>query len=164
MEGEGHRTSGILPHQIGEQRSCARRGGEIRARCTTMRHGTWPVPERPRDARGCSLRACAWSPEVPRRRPKRGRPAKPASCGFAGPTTTRKPWCSSNRVPLCQATLSFGLILLLEGAVPTPPLYLSKRRLNLSESPPRDRLRPRFSSPPRRARMAPEGLHVGPKA
>jgi len=29
------------------------------------------------------------------------RPAKPRLSGFADPTTTRKPWCASNRVPLC---------------------------------------------------------------
>jgi hypothetical protein len=33
---------------------------------------------------------------------QRRRPAKPTPSGFAGlMTTTRKPWCSSNRVPLC---------------------------------------------------------------
>src|SRR5215217_4863850 len=64
---------------------------------------------------------------------ERRRPAKPSLSGFAGPTTTRKPWYSSNRVALCQATLSIGLYLLLEGAVPTPPLYLSRRRVNLQK-------------------------------
>src|SRR5215207_2356570 len=67
--------------------------------------------------------------------PAGGRPAKPASCSFAGPTTTRKPWCSSNRVALCQATLSIGLYLPLEGPVPTTQLYLSRRRVNLSQTP-----------------------------
>src|SRR5215204_5520916 len=45
--------------------------------------------------------------------------------------TTRKPWCSSNRVPLCQATPSIGLYLLLEGPVPTRMLYSSRRKINL---------------------------------
>jgi hypothetical protein len=48
-----------------------------------------------------------------------------------GPTTTRKPWCTSNRVALCQATLSIGLYLLLEGPVPTGVLYPARRRINL---------------------------------
>src|SRR5215217_2116479 len=45
--------------------------------------------------------------------------------------TTRKPWYSSNRVPLCQATLSIGLYLLLEGPVPTRMLYPARRKINL---------------------------------
>jgi hypothetical protein len=45
--------------------------------------------------------------------------------------TTRKPWCKSNRVALCQATLSIGLYLLLEGPVPTRILYPASRRINL---------------------------------
>jgi hypothetical protein len=45
--------------------------------------------------------------------------------------TTRKPWCTSNRVPLCQATLSIGLYLLLEGPVPTRVFYPARRRINL---------------------------------
>src|SRR5215212_11423173 len=45
--------------------------------------------------------------------------------------TTRKPWCKSNRVPLCQATLSIGLYLLLEGPVPTKILYLLRRRVSI---------------------------------
>src|SRR5215213_5222112 len=45
--------------------------------------------------------------------------------------TTRKPWCKSNRVPLCQATLSIGLYLLLEGPVPTRMLYPARRKINL---------------------------------
>jgi hypothetical protein len=59
------------------------------------------------------------------------RPAKPLKLGFAGPSTTRKPWCSSNRVPLCQATLSIGLYLLLEGPVPTRIFYPGRRRINV---------------------------------
>jgi len=47
------------------------------------------------------------------------------------PTTIRKPWYSSNRVPLCQATLSIGLYLLLEGPNPTRIFYLARRRINL---------------------------------
>ena len=35
---------------------------------------------------------------------------------FAGPCHDVKPWTKSNRVALCQATLSIGLYLLLEGA------------------------------------------------
>jgi hypothetical protein len=30
------------------------------------------------------------------------RPVKPYPSGFTGPTTTRKPWCTSNRVALCS--------------------------------------------------------------
>jgi hypothetical protein len=37
----------------------------------------------------------------------------------------------TNRVPLCQATLSIGLYLLLEGPVPTRVLYPARRRINL---------------------------------
>jgi hypothetical protein len=33
----------------------------------------------------------------------------------------------SNRVPLCQATLSIGLYLLLEGPIPTEKLYPPRR-------------------------------------
>src|SRR5215211_4763046 len=44
--------------------------------------------------------------------------------------TTRKPWCKSNRVPLCQATLSIGLYLLLEGPNPTRVFYPPRRRIN----------------------------------
>jgi hypothetical protein len=47
------------------------------------------------------------------------------------PTTTRKPWYSSNRVPLCQATLSIGPYLLLEGPNPTKTLYPARRRITI---------------------------------
>jgi hypothetical protein len=46
------------------------------------------------------------------------------------PTTTRKPWCSINRV-LYVATLSIGLYHLLEGPVPTRIFYPARRRINL---------------------------------
>jgi hypothetical protein len=45
--------------------------------------------------------------------------------------TTRKPWYSSNRVPLCQATLSIGLYLLLEGPAPTRIFYPATHKTNL---------------------------------
>jgi hypothetical protein len=45
--------------------------------------------------------------------------------------TTWKPWCSSNKVALCQATLSIGLYLLLEGPNPTSISYPGRRRINL---------------------------------
>jgi len=44
--------------------------------------------------------------------------------------TASTPWTASNRVALCQATLSIGLYLLLEGAVPTFSLYLFRSRLH----------------------------------
>src|SRR3712207_2002292 len=43
--------------------------------------------------------------------------------------TASTPWRTSNRVALCQATLSIGLYLLLEGAVPILLLYLLRRRV-----------------------------------
>jgi hypothetical protein len=45
--------------------------------------------------------------------------------------TTRKPWYSSNRVPLCQATLSIGLYLLLEGPAPTRIFYPATHKTNV---------------------------------
>jgi len=39
----------------------------------------------------------------------------PKTC-FTGPCHDFKPWTTNNRVLLCQATLSIGLYLLLEGA------------------------------------------------
>jgi hypothetical protein len=64
-----------------------------------------------------------------------------------GLATTGKPWRWSNRVALCQATLSIGLCLLPEGPVPTTPLYLSGRRANL-RIPPRTAARCTPHRPP----------------
>ena len=52
-------------------------------------------------------------------------------CEFTSPAqglsparaTTSAPWSIINRVALCQATLSIGLYLLLEGLVPTVKMY-----------------------------------------
>src|SRR5215211_2741235 len=66
--------------------------------------------------------------------------------------TTRNPWCKSNRVPLCQATLSIGLYLLLEGPVPTRMLYPARRKINLQIT----------HTPTARAREVARSQRIGP--
>ena len=60
-----------------------------------------------------------------------GRRSERAALRFTGPCHDVTPWSTNNRVTLCQATLSIGLYLLLEGAVPTTLLYPSSQTINL---------------------------------
>ena len=59
----------------------------------------------------------------------RWEPAKPSPIGFAGSATTLRRGFTTNRV-LYVATLSIGLYLLLEGAIPTAKLYPKRRGVN----------------------------------
>jgi hypothetical protein len=58
-------------------------------------------------------------PSFPKRSGQRNRPGD----RFPSPRHDVTPWSASNREPLCQASLSIGLYLLLEGPVPTKELY-----------------------------------------